>query len=309
MTKARQVLVGSTYLITRRVVMRHHLLRPDRQINQLFLYSLGLFATRFGIEVHLPVLMSTHEHIVLTDTHGNLPVFLEHFHRTLARGTKAIRHDWEGAVWDDQPTSRVALLSPQAVVEKLAYCLANPTAAGLVRYARDWPGVTLRASELGRKRWRIRRPDFYFSPKNSVWPEYVEFEATVPATLLELYSADEVRSMVAQQCTQLEHDAWLEAKRNGWSFLGPDRCTKVSPYRRARGFVPVRDRNPTFAVGRGQDKLFRLAVRQLRAFQEHYRFALEQWRAGSRDVCFPHGTWWMQRFHAVQVADPPAAAA
>jgi len=67
-------------------------------------------------------------------------------------------------------------------------------------------------------------------------------------------------------------------------------------------FEPLRGRNPTFAVGRGQRKLFFNAVAELRAFRRAYRQALERWRSGLRDAVFPRGTWCMG---CVQMAVPP----
>ena len=49
----------------------------------------------------------------------------------------------------------------QAVLEKVAYCIANPVAAGLVRRADQWPGVTTTPEQLGRASWTAKRPDFY----------------------------------------------------------------------------------------------------------------------------------------------------
>ncbi|MGB5285317.1 MAG: transposase, partial [Polyangiales bacterium] len=81
------------------------------------------------------------------------------------------------------------------------------------------------------------------------------------------------------------------------AILGAERIRRLSPYRRATSFELLRDRNPTFAVGRGQKKIFIEAVAELRAFRRAYREAFEQWRAGLRSVVFPQGTWCMCRVH------------
>jgi hypothetical protein len=52
MTAPRQVLPGTTYLITRRCSQRQFLLRPSDVTNSIFLYVLALAAKRFGVEVH-----------------------------------------------------------------------------------------------------------------------------------------------------------------------------------------------------------------------------------------------------------------
>src|SRR6185436_1576738 len=56
----------------------------------------------------------------------------------------------------DGATSGVRLLTRAAVVEKIAYTLANPVAAGLVWSAREWPGATVRVGDLGQGVLRAR---------------------------------------------------------------------------------------------------------------------------------------------------------
>jgi len=74
------------------------------------------------------VLMSTHEHLIVTDSKRRLPDFFRDFHRVVALGTKILRR-WEGTVWDSEPTSRVELCTTKAIIEKLAYIMANPVEA------------------------------------------------------------------------------------------------------------------------------------------------------------------------------------
>ena len=76
MSLPRSILPGATYLVTRRVLRRHFLLRPDAVITNLILYALAVSAPRFGIQVHALCAMSTHLHLVVTDERGVLPSFL-----------------------------------------------------------------------------------------------------------------------------------------------------------------------------------------------------------------------------------------
>jgi REP element-mobilizing transposase RayT len=131
MTLARQVVPGRTEMTTRRTLRRTFLFRPDPKLIQFYLYCLAVYAERYAIEVHAVVLMSTHEHLIVTDNRRRLPDFFRDFHRVVALGTKILRR-WEGTVWDSEPTSRVALCNPKAIIEKLAYIMANPVEAGLV---------------------------------------------------------------------------------------------------------------------------------------------------------------------------------
>jgi putative transposase len=152
----REIKPNTTYLLTRRVLRRQTLLRPDAAITQILLYVLAVSASRFGIQVHALCAMSTHVHLVVTDVHGVLPRFLHAFHRITALCTKVLRK-WEGPLWDPEHTSVVRLLTREARVEKIAYVLANPVAAGLVEHARDWPGATRTRLAATRTGWPCER--------------------------------------------------------------------------------------------------------------------------------------------------------
>ncbi|MGK4007355.1 transposase [Sorangium sp. So ce1036] len=300
MTQPREITPGATYLITRRVLRRHLLFRPDPAITQFLVYALAVSTRRYGIEVHAFCAMSTHLHIVVTDVNGVLPRFLQFFHRIAALGTKVLRQ-WEGPVWDHQATSVVRLLTRAAVVEKIAYVLANPVAAGLVRHACEWPGAKVDVGELGRGVLRVARPTVYLDPENPRWPE----EATLPLALppvIQQDSAEGFRRAVAAELERQEEQAHAEAQRQGLGFLGADRASEVSPYERATSFEAVGDRNPTVAVGREQGDAWRMARAAVRAFRSSYRAALDRWRAGIRSAEFPVGTWWMHTFHGASVS-------
>ena len=70
MSLPRQVLANQTYLLTRRCMGRRFLLRPDKRLNNLFVYCLALAAQKYGIQIHAFCVMSNHYHLVLTDTEG-----------------------------------------------------------------------------------------------------------------------------------------------------------------------------------------------------------------------------------------------
>jgi REP element-mobilizing transposase RayT len=301
MSLPREIVPGATYFITRRTLRRHLLLRPDAAITQLIVYLLAVSARRYGLDVHALCAMSTHLHLVVTDVHGYLPRFLQFFNRLVALGTKVLRQ-WEGPVWDPEATSEVRLLTRAAMVEKIAYTLANPVAAGLVSSAREWPGATVHAGDLGRGTLQARRPSFYLDPKSPQWPE----EATLPLSLpptIEQDDADGFRREVAAELERLEARARAEVRARGLSFLGAKRASEVSPYERATSFEALRERNPTFAVGRNQGAAWHRAAAAVKAFRASYRSALERWCAGLRSALFPTGTWWMRVFHGAGIND------
>lgn len=296
MSQPRSIVPGATYLLTRRVLLRHMLLRPDAAITSLILYTLAVSARRYDIQVHAFCAMSTHLHLVVTDVRGVLPEFLQYFHRIVALGTKVLRA-WEGPVWDHEATSVVRLATPQAVVEKIAYTLANPVAAGLVERASEWPGAKVLVEQLGGV-IPTARPPVYFDAANPTWPEQAALELVLPPSI-EASDADAFRQRVAEELARAEAHARAEAPRDG--VLGADRAVLVSPHARATGVEALRARNPTFAVGRRAGEAWRRAVAEVRAFRAAYRVALEQWCNGAREILFPRGTWLMRVFHGAAI--------
>jgi len=297
MTLPRPVVPGRCDMITRRCIRRTCLLRPDPALVQFYLYSLAVFSNKYGIEVHSMVLMSTHEHLIVTDTQGRMPDFLRDFHRTVAHGVQILRK-WEGTVWDNEHTSRVELCTPRAIIEKFAYAMANPVEAGLAEKAEQWPGVLVLPEELGNKTWTIERPDVFFDADNSDWPQTATLRLSMPKTHL---LHDDVRRRVRVELNQLETDAQDYIRVRPLRVLGRIDVLEESPYRRAKSWEPLRRLNPNFAVGRGQRSALFQAVQVLRTFRTRYREALAQWRNGIRDVLFPKHTWQMSWLHAVQV--------
>lgn len=301
MSQPRAIVPGATYLITRRVLRRHLLLRPDAAINQLLVYSLAVSAFRFGVQVHAVCAMSTHLHLVVTDTAGVLPRFLHFFHRIVALGTKVLRA-WEGPVWDHDQTSVVRLWTRAAVVEKIAYTMSNPVVAGLVRRASEWPGVKASVAGVGHGALHARRPTIYFDPTNPGWPA----EATLPLTLPPVVEPGNEAAFgreLLDELDRLEESARSEVQRRGQRFLGAERVCRVSPSHRATSYEALRERNPTFAVGRDQGGAWHRAAALVREFRAAYRHALEGWRTHVHQALFPAGTWWMRVFHGAPVSE------
>jgi hypothetical protein len=52
MTQPRQIVPERTYLITRRALRRHYLLRPEYFINNLFVFFWAVLAAKYEIEIH-----------------------------------------------------------------------------------------------------------------------------------------------------------------------------------------------------------------------------------------------------------------
>jgi hypothetical protein len=177
--------------------------------------------------------------------------------------------------------------------------MANPTAAYAVRRARQWPGLTVMPEQLGRMSLAASRPDFYFDPENPKWPAIASLRLVMPPLAI---SDALIREGVSQELAHLENEAHASARATRARFLGAEKVLAMSPYDRATSSEALRDRNPSFAVGRGQREAFFEGVLILREFRRAYREAVRAWRAKARDVTFPLGTWVMRHLHGAFVA-------
>jgi len=222
MTRPRIVEPGATLALSRRTTRRHFLLHPDeaRQMEQAYWYCLAYAAQRHGVLVHAACLMSTHAHEVITDVRGEYPRFLENFHRTLALCTKALR-GWPEEVFNKDSTGVHTLLTAEAVLESIAYLIANPVEAGAVRYAKDWPGAQTLPADIGTRVIIVQRPPHYFDPENPKWPERLELRLEMPVALQLDFGLELARERIAARLRHREHRAWNEARRTGRAFLGP----------------------------------------------------------------------------------------
>jgi putative transposase len=305
MTRPRIVDEGATLALSRRTTRRHFLLHPDeaRQMEQIYWYCLAHAAQLHGVLVHAACLMSTHCHEVVTDVRGEYPNFLETLHRNLASCTKAYR-GWPEEVFNKRSTGVHALLTPEAMIESIAYLIANPVEAGAVRYAKDWPGAQTLPGHVGTRVIRVKRPPHYFRSANPDWPDELELRLEMPPALELDYGPELARERIAERVRDKQHQAWNKAKRTGIPFVGARRVLKLPHTKRANSYEVFGSLNPQFAAA-GHRGAATEAVRRLRAFKAQYTRALAAWTAGDRSACFPEGTWWMRVCHGARCGPGP----
>jgi REP element-mobilizing transposase RayT len=285
-----------TDLITRRCIERRFLLRPSRVTNQIVEYCLGVAAERSGVELHVFCAMSNHVHAVLTDVDGRLPEFFHHFHRNVAVALNASLGRSEN-VWAVGQTSAVELGDQWDVLEKMAYVVANPTAAGLVRSPQKWPGViTTKLCEAK----TVKRPTGFFRTEGNM-PERTHLKYTVPAQLEHL-GERKVSELFFRAVSEKVHAARAKALADGRPFLGPKAVLATAISKAASTDEGIKGRNPRFAIR--DARLRRHAIAIWRGFLVAYREAFHQWRSGERAVRFPEGTWMMARVHRATCGPP-----
>jgi len=287
MSLPRRVLPNQTYLVTRRCLGRHFLLRPDDALNNAFLYCLARAANKYGVAVHALCAMSNHYHLVLTDPQGVLPDFMAWFNRHLAMCVKRLRR-WDEVVWEPNVTySAVELAGPAEVLDKVAYVLLNPVSAALVRSPERWPGALSTLPTLRTGTMQATRPAVWF--KDSA-PK--EATLTLRSPLCMPDEAAYLHALGALLQSRLPQ-VRAELRRQGRGVLGRTRVRKTQVTDQPMSKKQRFGRSPTFSALTGA--AWRTAVQRLRAFRLAYRAAYQAWRSGDRDVEFPAGTWWVVR--------------
>lgn len=296
MTAPRQILPGQTYLVTRRATQRQFLLKPSRLTNQIVEYSLALAAERTGVLLHAVCAMSNHWHAVVTDPFARLPEFLERFHRMVARAQNASLGRCEN-FWSSDKPSVVRLVSDQDILEKMAYTLANPTAAGLVRSPDAWPGVI---SKRVTEQRTIAMPNVFFDPTGTL-PESVQLEITRPPIYPQLSLGELARHLqqAVQRHVRRARQALADAGR---AFLGVREVLRQSFADKPATPEPRRHSKPRIAAHHPTERAE--ATRHLKAFLQQYRAAWQAWRAGHREQIFPAGTYALRLYARVACAPP-----
>ena len=298
MSHPRRVVPDTVYLLTRRAYQRTHRLRPHPLTNQIAEYCVAWAALKTGVALHAFVLMSNHHHLVVSDPRGVLPEFLRELHRTMSKALNSAHQQTEN-LWAAEPASAVRLPTLLDLLDKIAYCAANPVAAALVASPEQWPGVNLWMPGTTK---RVRRPNVYFDPHGDM-PPVVDLTLEPPPAALAKQGAASVEewcARVSKAVATKVAEARASVAKQGLRFMGAAAAMRISILARATSHEAKRRINPVLAA---RDVKIRQACLQVeRAFRSAYRSALAAWKAGIREVAFPHGTWWMGVHHAATVS-------
>jgi len=263
---------------------------------RIFVYCLALAALVTGVQIHAVCVLSDHWHAVVTDPHGRIPAFLEWVHKFVAKCTNAALGRWEN-LWSSEPPSIVRLEDDESVLDRIVYTLCNPTAAGLVAYGHEWPGLRTRPRDLAGSERSVRRPDVFFR-KAGPTPETAVLRIVPPA--IEGKTRDEVAREIEERVRAREREIRDEAARDGRSFLGRKRVLAQDPFDSPKTREPRRELSPRVAAADPSIRVQALGL--LQKFQQEYRAAFEKWKQGIREVVFPYGTYALRIRAAVACA-------
>lgn len=285
MTAPRHILPERTYLLTRRTAQRQFLLRPGEDTNQVFDFCLARAAKRYGMGLIAWTAMSNHYHAVVYDPTGQVCQFIQYFHKLVAT---VLNEKWgrRENFWSTEETCITFLANEADIIEKVAYVLANPAAAHLVRKAAEWPGASSLRFLDGRSRV-VARPEIYFKTKDSAVPEEVSLRAVLPhGTKLsrEVFVAEVLRQVAAIEATA----ATKRRKNKKLKVVGVETVLTqrhtASPNTKA-----TRSKlRPCVACKDTKERPEHLVV--LKQFRLHYRDAREELKSGAKNPIYPVGT-------------------
>jgi putative transposase len=291
MSLPREVLPNSTYLVTRRCTQRQFLLRPSAYVIETFLYCLAVAAQRTGVIIHAVTVMSNHYHLIATDPLARLPEFCAWLHEFVAKALNRHLGRREN-FWATEQTSFVRLMTPEDVLDKVAYTVANPVAAGLVARGDEWPGVRLYTP--GRR--IFRRPKGFFRA-NGPLPEVAELNIVAAP----VSDGDEQRrlALIEQAVQKCELAVRNQFRRTNRKFLGAKAVLAQRTDSVATTPEPARGLSPRVAC---RNKWLRLETLERNArFVLRHREAFLAWRDLEKrpNVVFPPGTYRMRRFNVL----------
>ncbi len=294
MSLPRPIDPGVTYLLTRRCLLRTYLLRPSKELNQIFLYCLAVAAEKYGIEIHAYCVMSNHYHIIATDPHAQLPAFMHWLNEFVAKTVNTLLGRKE-VVWSQGPYSAVRLEQAEDVLDKMVYVNVNPVKARLVSDARAWPGLNSLPEDLDGRVVSASRPGLFFR-KKGVLPEKAELKLRIPPALAHI-PPGELIARLRSRIEQRQEDIQREARRMGQPFLGRRGVLDQSPFAASTSQERRERTHPRVAC---KDAVRRKEVlMRIRNFVRAYRKAWERFCNAATDVVFPSGTYLLRLRYGV----------
>lgn len=284
------------------------------EVVETLLFILAYALSRVDVDIHEFCWMSNHFHLVLTTRDDKLPNMMKTPNSLTSRALNALR-GWSGS--NIEPGYNIVVeTDADAILEHCAYTLANPCAANMVAFARQWRGLTSYLLSYGQT-LQVPRPTFglWGAIRKHVMrskgraaragrlrtPESVELELVRPP-VWQGKSDIEVRAEIMRRVG--EHERKAEAKRAeaGRRVLGMKRVRAQHwndlPRKRDDMFGPV-------PVAAGSKWAKREARKRNWRFVEAYREARQAWLGGDSDVVFPYGTYLFRERYGVRCAAPP----
>lgn len=211
------------------------LLRPGPETNERIFGALGRAAEYYRVEIHAFGILSTHYHLLYSVEHAlQMSRFQNHLNSNVAREVGRL-HDWRDKFWARRYRSMGISDERADQRERLKYCLAQATQAGLVESPLDWPAPTTAEALLHdqpvvgywfnrTKEYNARRSQVEFAKYDFATRYAIELQ---PLPAFQDDSPEEYRAMVAEILSEIEEET--AKQRGGRPVKGVDAVEAQEP--------------------------------------------------------------------------------
>ena len=299
MTQAAPVFKNANILNTRRTLEGIFHLTPGPVVNHILEFALAYNANKYDIGIYAYCALSNHQHLPFYDPNGHNADFRRDFHSQVTRSLNRYRGTSE-AKWSPDQKSPVVLYDVEALLDKIAYTIANPCRHHLVDKPEQWPGVISLVKDLGGEPKVIKKPECFYDPNGDV-PDEVSLKFVKPPELSHL-TIEEYRQEIARR-----GEAKCKAARRSRKgrVVGAAAVLSQDPTDKAKSKKPVGKLNPRFACSQQALRIaLCLWLTDFRALHRKARLAFE---AGDASSEFPFGTYLHARRYQVKCSStgPP----
>ena len=312
MTAPRMVVPG-VYLLTRNTIQGQYIFHPytggrlrnaGRRLRNQCGYLLGYYANKYDIDVGAANYYSNHTHAVMDDRHGALPDFQRDHNALLARYVRFLRRS-KGAVWEPGTGTRVALTSPEAILDRIVYTLMQQVKDGVLRTVRQWDGFVTSPETLFEPQTFVKDEAFWRTEEEGgAMPDTVVLQPKPMSGLREVLG-DRYQDIIIERCKQVEQRMSATpvlgrkaVRKIRWQYVPTtQRPVRKRVIRRARDGTEAPERfdhiRPRFTYRSRAE--FREQAGRHKRFRRAYRERRTQWLNGDTTSPWPYGTFHMCR--------------
>ena len=289
----RWVPPGALVEVTQTAMHGRFLLRPSRELVDLFNGVLIRAAERYPVQVCAFIALSNHTHLLLIPEDGEaLSAFMTYFGGNVGKEIGRL-HDWRQGLFGRRFSHVVVSHEPEEQVARLRYLLSNGCKEGLVKRPEDWPGPSstdaLLTGRTVRGVWFDRSAEYEARRCNRRFSKYEFAEvhdlepAPIPAWVH--LSPDERRARVHEMVREITAETRKRIEETGRAPLGVKRILRQHPHDK-----PAETKKSPKPIVHAASRQVRKAMKiQFYVFRRAYREASEALRAGDFDVEFPPG--------------------
>ncbi len=289
----RWVPPGALVEVTQKAIHGRYLLRPSRDLVDIFNGALIRAAQRYPVEVCAFVALSNHTHLlVIPEDCEALSAFMTYFAGNVGKEIGRL-HDWPQRLFGQRFHHVVVSDEPEVQEARLRYLLSNGCKEGLVKRPEDWPGPSSTEALLtGTKvrgvwfdrsaEYEARRCNRRFSKYEYAEPNELEL---APIHAWRHLPLEERRARVQQMVREITAETRERIEETDRGHLGVKRILRQHPHD-----MPAETKKSPKPIVHAASRRVREALRlQFYLFRSAYREASEALRAGDLTVEFPQG--------------------